>query len=1084
MTPITAPRAALLLAAALVVPPLSADSGVVVDRVRPGTSGAAAGVAPGDRILTLDGEPVADSLAWLEVRWERLPRGGARLSGLRRDSPRTWTLEPGPWGLEILALDGSDAIGARYLAAVEDLKAGNAERSAVAASELAAELEATDQPRRAAAVRLDFQRRLGAARSFEAADRIGVEAVAKLTAAGRALEAAFARLELATRRQAREDWAAAAIPLAEAESAFRALAPSSLRLGRTIYMLGVSAGRLGDFPVASARYAEAERLYQELAPDSLELTDIYYSQAVLATIEERFDDAFERYERALVIQLRIDREGGRIATTQATMGGLYTSLGRFAEAEARYTSGLAIARRLDPEGLLTATLLHNLGLVASKRGDLARADELLRGSLAINERLDPDGDRVARSCSDLAWISLRRGDPEGAALWAARVDAEVFADPHDLWAVQNLRGAVAEQQGRLDDAIGFYRAAAAIAEKGFPGTLLNAAPLHDLGRIERQRGDLAAAEASYRAALAFRLAQAPGGLDEAGSHQALGELALDRRDPATAEAELGRAVAIHARVAPGTQPHATSLHALARAVAALGRAAEAGELHCRAADALDAQRDRLGGEELARARFAERFSEIYRACAEARLATDGPEGALALAERFRARVFREILAQRAFEPRDLAQPSVLAAPELAAARAALPVQTLALVYWLGEPESWLFVVRRDRVTRLVRLPITAPELAGAIGRLRTAIAATGAEARRQLDRESTALYAELIAPVESEIAASTELLVVADGPLHQLPFAALRDSGGRFLIERVPVRFALSLAVHSELRALPPAPHGAARLAFGSPAGAEREVGSRSRPRRLEALPESAREARAVARHWGAGARGALAILGSDATESRVKASLSASGLAHFAVHALVDDHRPLDSALVLALPDPGEDGMLRAWEIVESLDLPGSTIILSACETALGAAVEGEGLIGLTRAFHLAGARTVVATLWSVGDRSSADLMERFHSHLSAGQPPARALRSAQLEILRGVGGGAGEGSPGTARGVGGLAPSSAGTDPSPATWAGFVVSGVSDGPAVGRLATGKPRGPDGQAAESSARARGARPLPGRRVR
>jgi CHAT domain-containing protein len=125
---------------------------------------------------------------------------------------------------------------------------------------------------------------------------------------------------------------------------------------------------------------------------------------------------------------------------------------------------------------------------------------------------------------------------------------------------------------------------------------------------------------------------------------------------------------------------------------------------------------------------------------------------------------------------------------------------------------------------------------------------------------------------------------------------------------------------------------------------------------------------------------------------------------------------------------------------------LPGATVVLSACETALGAEVEGEGLMGLTRAFHLAGARTVVATLWSVGDRSSADLMERFHAHLAAGQPPAGALRAAQLEILRGIAADAGAGAPGAARGVGGLAPAREAADASPANWAGFLVSGASD--------------------------------------
>jgi CHAT domain-containing protein len=94
------------------------------------------------------------------------------------------------------------------------------------------------------------------------------------------------------------------------------------------------------------------------------------------------------------------------------------------------------------------------------------------------------------------------------------------------------------------------------------------------------------------------------------------------------------------------------------------------------------------------------------------------------------------------------------------------------------------------------------------------------------------------------------------------------------------------------------------------------------------------------------------------------------------------------------------QDGFLRAHEIY-NLDLPADLVVLSACRTALGKDVKGEGLIGLTRAFFYAGAAGVVSSLWKVDDRATAELMKRFYRKLLKEKlPPAAALREAQLSM------------------------------------------------------------------------------------
>jgi CHAT domain-containing protein len=150
----------------------------------------------------------------------------------------------------------------------------------------------------------------------------------------------------------------------------------------------------------------------------------------------------------------------------------------------------------------------------------------------------------------------------------------------------------------------------------------------------------------------------------------------------------------------------------------------------------------------------------------------------------------------------------------------------------------------------------------------------------------------------------------------------------------------------------------------------------------------------------------AQAWLGEEATEERVRAMGPEAGVLHLACHGFVDPEAPLESGLALSRPRAGggatEDGLLQAWEILEDLRLGADLVVLSACQTALGREIAGEGVIGLTRAFQLAGARSVVASLWAVSDESTARLMQRFYRHRADGKEKDEALRLAQLDLVR----------------------------------------------------------------------------------
>jgi CHAT domain-containing protein/tetratricopeptide (TPR) repeat protein len=169
-------------------------------------------------------------------------------------------------------------------------------------------------------------------------------------------------------------------------------------------------------------------------------------------------------------------------------------------------------------------------------------------------------------------------------------------------------------------------------------------------------------------------------------------------------------------------------------------------------------------------------------------------------------------------------------------------------------------------------------------------------------------------------------------------------------------------------------------------------------------LPFSRKEAEAIATFIPKAKL--LNATGFDASHATATSGeLSRYRIVHFATHGLLNSEYPELSGLVLSLVDrngAAQDGFLRMHEIY-NLQLPADLIVLSACQTALGKEIKGEGLIGLTRGFMYAGAERVVASLWQVDDLATAELMMRFYrGMLKDGMRPAAALRAAQIEMMK----------------------------------------------------------------------------------
>jgi CHAT domain-containing protein len=167
-------------------------------------------------------------------------------------------------------------------------------------------------------------------------------------------------------------------------------------------------------------------------------------------------------------------------------------------------------------------------------------------------------------------------------------------------------------------------------------------------------------------------------------------------------------------------------------------------------------------------------------------------------------------------------------------------------------------------------------------------------------------------------------------------------------------------------------------------------------------LPYSGQELHTIAGLFG---RRARVLEGDLATEGQVRDGVAGGArMLHFATRGVIDESRPDRSGLVLTPRPPVEDGLLQMREVY-GMRMDADLVTLSACQTALGRNVTGEGVIGLARAFYYAGARSVVASLWDVDDRSTARLMELFYRQLRDGKPIDVALQQAKLSVIRDAG-------------------------------------------------------------------------------
>jgi len=818
-------------------------------------------------------------------------------------------------------------------------------------------------------------------------------------------------------------------------------------------------GRPGE---ARKRYEEALAITGSL--DDAQIQAASLSNLALLAVEQ---GEFQQGITASLESLQKAREAGdRVAQirTLNILGYAYDQLAEGQKALQSYQQALDLARAT-ANAKLEATALNNLGETYLALGDWETALKHFRQALPVIHRL---GDRSAEAKTLInagqTFQRLKRFDEARKSFDQALALARALKDPETQTFALAHQASLFVKLRQPARAVEPARQALRLAQ-GFPDREISV--LYTLGDAHRQMGELRSAQEELERALSLahdrgdRSFEAEISLTLAKTARDRGDLtaALDRAHSAVDTIESIRASVFDQRLRtsflatkqdfyevyvdtlmprPGAPADAARI-AEALRVNERGRArslldilSESGaELRVGADPVLVDREHRLRDQVNARDRY--RFNLLAAEKPDRRKLEETQRKLEETLDEY-GRVQAEL---RASSPgyAALTQPRPLSVAEIQAQ--ILDGKALLLEYSLGEKRSFLWVVTSDAVrsfelpgrTRIEGLARRYYELVtarngGAPGESLQARKQRIDGADAEAGRVGRELSRMLLGPAE-RLLGDRPLLIVADGALQYIPFAALPiPSSGALLAARhdvVSLPSASALAVlRREVRGRSRAPKTLA--IFADPVfqkSDERLTGRPGQPglMKLAAITRGGEERPSFQRLFSSGkeARAIAALvppdqrflaLGFEASRSRATGpELAQYRNVHFATHGVLDSRRPELSKLVLSLYDgkgKTQDGFLRLNDIY-NLRLDADLVVLSACQTALGQEIRGEGLIGLTRGFMYAGAARVLASLWSVEDRATAELMESFYrGMLRQGLSPAAALRRAQLEIAR----------------------------------------------------------------------------------
>ena len=772
-------------------------------------------------------------------------------------------------------------------------------------------------------------------------------------------------------------------------------------------------------------------------------------------------NAERSYLRAIAIdQAAFGRVDPHTAIPIQHLGDLYNEMDDIAKAEPLLVESASITERTLGEHPRLAGCLMDLSLLHQKRKDYERAmAELLRAN-AINEQTQsPDDFNAIAVVNNIGNLYMDMHDPDHAKPFLeqalAGIERTLGKDSFRVSPPLMNLAIIARDKGDYPRALaGIQRAYDVSVKARGAESLQSASLLITLGNVYHAEGDYPKALETYQRAYdvlervagpyhsftlmamgnAARTYAAAGRFDEAlanqSSYDALAEKTIDfnlaigsERDRLTylegTFEKLGRTISLNLTDLPHSAPAAD--------LAASAILRRKGRLLDTIAENRETLRARMDPDD-------QKLLDEYTALTKklSQLALSGPG-------RSAPAVYRKQLddlehARETLEARIAVRSAQFRADSqpvsFAAVRSAIPADA-ALVEFIAyapfhpkasaekdahdPPHYAAYVVRRDADTVGVDLGPVA-DIDVAVSRLRDALRD---RTRPDVSRLARRLDRLVMQPVRPRLGSATQLLIAPDGALNLIPFGVLVDEGGRFQVKRYAISYlgsgrdVLRMQVSRETTTPP--------LVVADPAFGEPPVTAHG-PVYFSPLDGTREEAEAIGRLL----PGAVVVTGSRATKAAIEQT-AAPSILHIASHAFflpgsgagpaaaapdtrsmaptVQSSNPLlRSGIALAganLSRPGDPGILTALE-ASTLNLWGTKLVtLSACDTGVGEVKAGEGVYGLRRAFFVAGAESMVMSLWPISDQVTRTVMTRYYTGLARGEGRAAALRKVQLAML-----------------------------------------------------------------------------------
>jgi CHAT domain-containing protein len=803
-------------------------------------------------------------------------------------------------------------------------------------------------------------------------------------------------------------------------------------------------------------YDEALKLYEDLGLKQ-DIATVLINKGQAYELDMYYKEGLDEYQKALAIALILG-ENRLLARTYNQLGRVHAQLGDYN----RSLEDFKLALKLNQEAKWdrqTSNTLMGLGNVYGVLGDPARG---LRYQLDNLELLKQNGTRREMGAQrlNIGNYYLGSGDLQNALEYYQQALSDFesgVAKGGIAYALNNI-GTVYVAMGQYEKGIDYIERSRRLKTAAMPK---DPGGLTDLGRAYRLQGKYPEALAHYQQSLNIFLEV--NDLSAAiGSMNAMSEIYFLQRN-------YGRSLELANRASELVEKlhysyNWASLTAAARAQVALGRTAEARKN-------LETSVARIEGRRNVSEGIEEFEGETlpYQMLVDLSFSENKPADAFAYAERSKARSLLDVLQTgkvditRSMDVQEKEQERTFKAdiallnnrvsaekdkskldeldrkldekrrdfdvfhqslyfrhPELRVQRgemtpitvdgavALLPDVSSAFVeFVVTETKTYALVLTKDPggkpLTGTYSIDLSQKELADRVEAYRSAIAAGDLD----LEGPGRKLYDLLLKSAEARLAGKTNIVIVPDGPLWNLPFQALQTPSGKYLIEQAAVSYAPSLTALGEMQKKNRGKKtsDASLLALGNPT-LNKETSEKLKAvfmnESLEPLPEAERLVNTLGKMYGP--RRSKIYTGDGAREQTAKAESPKYRIVQFAAHGILNNRSPMYSHIVLSQKqdDPNEDGLLEAWELKE-LDLKADMVILSACDTARGKIASGEGVIGMTWASFIAGAPTTVASQWSVTSASTTELMLEFHRQLLAGKvSKAQALRRASLRLMK----------------------------------------------------------------------------------